>query len=206
MTAALCPIRFVAFDLDGTLIRGDTCAEALARSVGQLERMRAFEQLTDLTAIAVAREEMAGWYGAPRDGLDAALASLTLAPGVEEGFRLLRRRGVVVGIVSITWEFAVAWFARRLDADCWAGTTLSPDGRIGHFWPEDKARWLAVEMARRGLRPEEVAAVGDSWGDVPLLRAAGRRYFVGARLPDDLDGIEHLPAGHIGHIARLILA
>ena len=39
------PIRLAAFDLDGTLLRGETVCEAIARPLGRLERMQAIAGL-----------------------------------------------------------------------------------------------------------------------------------------------------------------
>jgi len=76
------PIRLVAFDLDGTLIRADTCCEALARPLGRLERMREFERRTTVEDIAAARVEMAGWYGGvPNDTCPGRLLHPQSDPG-----------------------------------------------------------------------------------------------------------------------------
>lgn len=200
------PIHLVAFDLDGTLIRADTCCEALARPLGRLARMRAFERRTAVADIAAARAEMAGWYdGIPEDILCAPLAAVPLAPGAEAAFDLLRQHGIATAIVSITWEFAVARFARRLGADHFVGTGLAADGRIAHFWPEDKARWVAALASRLGCDLRAVAAVGDSSGDVPMLRLVGAPFFVGRQLPEGLAAAVHRPAGDIGWIAHRIV-
>jgi phosphoserine phosphatase len=53
----------VAFDLDGTILRGDTVCEMLAKPIGRLEEMQRFEAFTDETDIIGARERMAEWYG-----------------------------------------------------------------------------------------------------------------------------------------------
>ena len=54
---------------------------------------------------------------------------------------MLHEHGFKIAIVSLTWEFAVEWFADRLGADYSVGTGLSADGLISHFWPKDKALW-----------------------------------------------------------------
>ena len=103
------PIGLVAFDLDGTLLRGDTVCLRIARRIGRLERMREFEALVAEADIRAAREEMALWYhGLGPDDLCAHLAPEMLAPGAAEGFALLRERGIATAIVSITWDFATA--------------------------------------------------------------------------------------------------
>lgn len=52
-------VRLVAFDLDGTLLRGDTVCEAMARQLGCSSQMKVFERLTARECISAAREDMA---------------------------------------------------------------------------------------------------------------------------------------------------
>ncbi len=40
-------IRLAAFDLDGTLTRGDSACESIGRRVGHLHRVRVLEALCD---------------------------------------------------------------------------------------------------------------------------------------------------------------
>lgn len=168
----------------------------------ELERLDAQDQV----GVADAREEMARWYrGISSIDLCAPLGAMPLTPGASEAFHLLRQHGVATAIVSITWGFAVAWFADQLGADYAIGTKLAADGRITHFWPADKAKWLQQLATRLGIDLDEVAAVGDSAGDVPMLRIVGRPYFVGAKLPAGFDRATHSPDGDIGRIAREII-
>lgn len=201
-------MRLAAFDLDGTLLRGDTVCEALARKLGHLERMRELEatqeERQDRDSLVFLREELAAYYqGVPALELRSYLSTLTLAPGAREGFALLRQAGIVTAIVSITWEFAAEWFAAELGADYYVGTRLLDDGSVEHFWPEDKAVWLEELMRRQGIRRDETVAVGDSWRDIPMLEAAGVRVYVGKVLPRALMAI-HLPDGDIGSVARVV--
>ena len=138
------PSGLAAFDLDGTLLKGDTVCEAIARGLGRLDRMREFEGLgfTQKNEISAAREEMASWYLTQTlPQLRAHLVSMELASGAREGLRLLAENGFNLAIVSITWEFAVEWFADQLGIDYFIGTRLSPGGEITHFWSEDKPVW-----------------------------------------------------------------
>lgn len=197
-------VRLVAFDLDGTLIRGPTICESLAEPLGKLSRMREIEQLRDLTQIRAARQEMLGWYGALPEALFDKL-SLEIAPGAAEAFELLARRGVQTAIVSITWSFAVERLARRFGAGAWVGTDAQ-FGEIQHFWPNDKPVWLQRHVSALGIEMGQVAAVGDSHGDVPMLAAVGHPFFVGADLPGEIAHAIHAPNVDLLKIAQLILA
>jgi HAD superfamily phosphoserine phosphatase-like hydrolase len=199
-------IRLAAFDLDGTLTRGETVCQVLARPLGWAQRMEVLELARGRRAMRAAREEMAGWYRGRRlEELCSYLDAAVLAPGVAEGFWLLRRHGIELAVVSITWLFAVEWFAQRLGADVAVGTGLSASGAIEHVWAEDKAARLAELAAQRGLDLAEVAAVGDSVGDVPMLRLAGLPIFVGRLVPSGLPRVVHLPQADIGVVAHRII-
>ncbi len=198
-------VRLAAFDLDGTLIRGPTICESLAEHLGKLPRMREMEQLRDAGEIRAARQEMLAWYGESPETLCTRLADVTIAPGAAEAFEALAQRGIHTAIVSITWTFAVAWFARRFGAGAWVGTDALQGG-IQHFWPDDKPVWLARHAKALGIDLAEVAAVGDSSGDVPMLAAVGHPFFVGAELPREIAHAVHAPNADLRDIVRRILA
>ena len=202
-------MKLVAFDLDGTLLWGESVWEAIARGIGRLERVREMERLdpTQTEEIAAAREESAGWYADfTFDELLEHVTSIRVAPGADEGFALLREHGFKIALVSLTWEFAVEWFANRFGADYYAGTGLSPDGRITHFWPEDKALWLAGLAGKLDVDMKDVAAVGDSRGDIPMLLAVGHPHWVAETVPPPLNGkVAHEPHGDIRVVAESIV-
>lgn len=192
----------VVFDLDGTLLRGPTVCEVLAQSLGRLERMRQLERFADNQELRAAREEMAGWY------LSVGLATLPdllngarLAPGAEKGLALLRAHGVEVAIASITWSFAVEYFARRLGVGHCQGTELKESGEIRHIWPEDKARWVQELAVRPRVPFARTAAVGDSAGDLQMLGVVGVPVFVGRELPSAQPGWLHFPEADIEAVA-----
>jgi phosphoserine phosphatase len=156
----------VAFDVDGTLLRGETICECIGRQIGKAAEMRAFERLTSRDEIAAARREMATWYRPyTRQALLDCLQTARLAPGARKGFAQLREAGVKTALVSITWSFAVEWLAKELGADFAVGTDWLDTGEVADFWPDDKAIWLEQLMRRLNIAREAVAVVGDSAGD-----------------------------------------
>lgn len=199
-------IRLVAFDLDGTLLRRQTVCEILADHLGTSERMQQFEQFHHPEAIRQAREEMVQWYRSQSlTRLCSSLRRAHLAPGVREGIGLLKQHGIHPVLISLTWEFAVAWFAQEWGIQHFVGTRLSEAGEITHFWPEDKARWLTQLAHRLQLDLKQIAAVGDSSGDLPMLQLAGYPIFVGKTLPEELPPEAHDPEGNIYMIAQRIV-
>ena len=202
-------MRIAAFDLDGTLIRGLTACEAIAAGIGRIDRMREFEQLrsNQIEEVMAAREEMAQWYSSFTFGaLCQHLTVVNIAPGMDEGFALLRDHGFKIAIVSLTWEFAAQWFADMLGADYVVGQGISTEGLVTHFWPQDKAKWLTGLAAKLDVDMKDVAAVGDSRGDIPMLLSVGHRYWVGETIPPELEGSVILePAGDILLLAHRII-
>ena len=195
-------MRIAAFDLDGTLLRGQTACEAIAMGIGRIGRMREFEELGSSQI-----EEMAEWYSSfTFSDLCKHLTAIRVAPGVDEGFALLHDHGFKIAIVSLTWEFAVEWFANRLGADYSVGTGLSSGGLITHFWPQDKALWLTGLAAKLGVDMKDVAAVGDSGGDIPMLLSVGHRFWVGETILPQLEGkVIHEPTGDMRLVAHRII-
>lgn len=200
-------IRLAAFDVDGTLLRGENICGCIARNIGRSEEMEAFELLRMRADITAGRQAMLQWYTPhSKAELIGHLADLRLAPGVKNGFARLKAQGIGIALVSITWQFAVEWLANELGADYAVGTRVSDDGAIGHFWPEDKATYLQSLLAELNLERESLAAVGDSHGDIPMLQFASRGYFVGNHLPEELRSVRHWPDADISEIVADMLA
>jgi len=196
----------IGFDLDGTLLRGMTVCEVLAEALGHSDVMKRYERLATERDISEARMDMARWYqGHTYDDLQAHLESACLAPGAHEAISLLKSRGFEVAIVSTTWSFAVRWFAERFNVVHYLGTGLSPTGEITHVWGRDKARWLRLLASELGIPLNRIAAVGDSSGDVDMLHVAALRFFVGAKLPAEVERVVHIPGAGIREIADRIL-
>jgi HAD superfamily phosphoserine phosphatase-like hydrolase len=199
-------IRLVAFDLDGTLLREETVCEIFGKKLGYHERIQYLENLHTREEIKEAREEMALWYqSTSQANLCAYLQETPLAPGTREGFQLLKEHDIRIALVSVTWEFAVTWFAQTLGADYAVGTQLLPDGQIRHLWAEDKAIWITNQAQQLGLDLRQIAAVGDSPGDIPMLQTVGCPIYVGLTLPDTLAAVHHIPHGNILNLALSII-
>ena len=203
-------VKLVAFDLDGTLIRGDTVLEVLAANLDKLDRMRELERTTpwfDLEAIERARKEVSGWLqSVPMETLLSYLVATKEAPRVAEGISMLREAGIKTAIVSLTREFAVKWFCTRFGIDYGVGTKHTEKGESLHFWPDDKPIWLANLSRSLGFTLKQVAAVGDSGGDLAMLKAVGFPYFVGAQLPTEISHAVHMPDADIALLAEHVIS
>jgi HAD superfamily phosphoserine phosphatase-like hydrolase len=199
-------IRLVAFDLDGTLTRGQTCLETIADAFGFAAQTPVWEQARTEQEITAARLGM--WQYLQHlstQDMDAALASIPLAPGAIEGITALRTAGIATIIVSLAHAPNVAYFASRLGVDAHFGTELDGSDGFRHVFPATKPTLLTEYANTLNVSPEQIAAVGDTPNDVPMLRAARISIYVGATLPDDFTPTWHLPAAPMDEIARIIL-
>ena len=196
----------VAFDFDGTLIRGNTVCELLARPLGRSKEMRRFEGLSTKREIAESRRVMAHWYRAVGvQELCAPLEKATWRRGACEGIELLQANGIRVAIASITWRFAIEYLTGPLGVSNILATELRPAGGIGHVWPDDKGRWLRALAKQSRVDRQHIAAVGDSVNDRHLLSAASLRFFVGTGEAPATSGIRLRRKGDILRIAEEIV-
>jgi phosphoserine phosphatase len=204
--AAPVGIRLVAFDLDGTLTRGLTCMEAIADALGFADQMAAWEQSRTEQELTAARLGMWEYlkHGSSQD-ITAAIAGIPLAPGAADGIAVLRAAGIRTVIVSLTLAQCAEYFAARLGADAHIGTEPDGNGGFRHVFPANKPALLARHARALGIPAQQVAAAGDSPGDIPMLRAARTSIYVGATLPDGFTPTWHLPQAPIDEIARIIL-
>lgn len=197
----------VCFDLDGTLLRGPTVCEVIAEGLGRLEEMKRFEQLTTEPEIAGARSEMARWHaGHSVVTLCHLCERAQWAPGARDAVARLQSCGIEVAIASITWSFAVGWFARQLKIRHYLGTVLSATGEIDHVWGHTKGQWLRRLATELAITRDRIAAVGDSRSDAELLSAASLRFFVGSTLPDGAPPIVHIPNADLRTIADQVIS
>lgn len=196
----------VVFDFYGTLSRGLTICEVLAKSLSKLPRMNEMELLETKVEITAAREEMVLWYDSMSDeDVAKVLQDVALAPGLSEAFSLFRAHGVVIAIASITWRFAIEHFTKEWGVEHYIGTGISAAGGIEHVWAEDKAQFLRSLSYQLGLPQSRVAAVGDSSGDFDMLDVAGESIFVGPSTAQCAGSWKHMPNANISEIAEYLM-
>lgn len=97
------------------------------------------------------------------------------------------------------------WFADQLGVHQYLGTDMNLGGEIVHVWARDKARWLDKLIGSYDVRPSRSAAVGDSQGDVEMLRAAKLGYLVGKTAVPGLPSAMHLPEADLRAVSSEIL-
>jgi phosphoserine phosphatase len=187
-------LRFVAFDMDGTLVDVDSSWAAVHDHFGvhNAEGLRLFNenQIDDLEFI---RSDIRIWWKHAPDitveDLEAILADVPLMPGAHALLDGLRARGVRTAIVSGGIDLLARRIGRELGIDLVLanGFRVTADGRltgdgIVRVPIHGKEEVLATLQGQLGFAPEETASVGNSEIDVGLFR---RSAFGVAFLPAD---------------------
>ncbi len=173
------PIRRVAFDLDGTLIR-DELMVLLAGQIGRAEEM---QQLTEAAMCGarpfresfVARSQLL--LGLSEAELLRPLAQLSFAPDAAELIAQLQLRGLELCLITGAYEpLAAALGARRGIPQGCARARRIEDGRLAGLVEEAivdaeaKARYLQVWA---GQELAATLALGDGANDIHMLSTAG---------------------------------
>ena len=173
------PIRRVAFDLDGTLIR-DELMVLLAGQIGRAEEM---QQLTEAAMCGarpfresfVARSQLL--LGLSEAELLRPLAQLSFAPDAAELIAQLQLRGLELCLITGAYEPLAAALGARLGIPLGCASALRmEDGRLAGLVEEAivdaeaKARYLQVWA---GQELAATLALGDGANDIHMLSTAG---------------------------------
>jgi phosphoserine phosphatase len=190
----------VAFDLDGTLLRGTTVSLLLARWLGQAEEIAELERAFHAHEISnsVVADTSAGWLaGQHTTDIHAVLAGGTWIDGMSDTLRALAAAGVKLLLGTITWKFAAEMLQERYGFAAVSGTEMHVSGGVlsgtvtRYFDEHDKVRFVEEWCARNGYSMSQVAAIGDSRSDVPLFGRVGMSIALNAT-PDARSAATHV--------------
>ena len=172
--------KLALFDLDGTLTTERSAWEYIHRRLGVWDRQaEKFQQAylrREISYDEFCRLDAAIWKGMKVSEVKGILRQIPLQPGAGELIAYLREKGVRLGIISSGLSFLSERIKEEFGFDYAVANDLqTEDGiltggiRINVHY-DQKAEW--VEDARRifHLDKEEIFAVGDSSGDIPMFR------------------------------------
>jgi phosphoserine phosphatase len=172
----------IAFDLDGTLLRGTSVSLMLAEWLGRKGEIAELVRAVDAGEIAsrVIPETSASWF-AGRHTTDVwrVLEKGPWIVGIADTLQALRASGASVLLATITWRFAAEMLREPHGLAAVSGTEMHAangllSGAVSRYFDEhDKARFVERWCAENGYSMSQVAAVGDSRSDVPLFRRVG---------------------------------
>jgi len=202
------PIKLIVLDVDGKLIREQTLCQIIAKNIGKLDRMNWFEENASKSreTLISAREEMANWYlELGRAATLQAIERITWAPNVHESLKSIRESGIALALASVTWDIAVSIVAAELGITQIRATELNwTSGDIVHMYPGFKAEYLSELANKYNIPLSQTLAVGDSSGDVPMLKRAGYGIYVGDHNPG-IENVLHRPSMDFDELTTIVL-
>ena len=174
--------RVVIFDMDGTLVVGESI-DLLAQRMGNAHEIEAITREAMEGRLDFAdslRRRVALLAGLPESALLDVASQLEIAPGAPQALRVLKRLGYRLGVVSGGFSIIVEAVRERLGLDfAVANQVQIKDGRLtGRLIEpildaEGKAAALRRVAEKEGVSVEQVVGVGDGANDIPMLQAAG---------------------------------
>jgi phosphoserine phosphatase len=190
----------VAFDLDGTLLRGTSVSLLLAQWLGQAEEIAELERAFHAHEISnsVVADTSAGWLaGQHITDIHAVLARGAWIDGLSDTLRALAAAGTKLLLGTVTWKFAAQMLQERYGFAAVSGTEMQVrdgvlSGAVTRYFDEhDKVRFVEEWCTCNSYSMRQVAAIGDSRSDVPLFERVGMSIALNAT-PDARSAATHV--------------
>jgi phosphoserine phosphatase len=176
------PKKMFFFDMDSTLVQGETIDE-LAKMAGvgdQVKAITAAAMRGELRFPESFRNRVALLKGLPEARLPEVPERLPLMEGAERLFRNLKRLGIRTAVLSGGFTFFGSQVQQRLGVDFLHANVLDiADGAVTGkvvtriVDAQYKVELLEEIAAREGVALEQTVAVGDGANDLPMLKLAG---------------------------------
>jgi len=182
--------KLVAFDMDGTLILGNSCWGVIHHRLGTKEaaikNLKAYET-GEIDYREFMRRDIALWRPVPSIGkIKDILSSYTLAPNVRQVVGEVLGRGFQTAIVTGGLDILANDVAAELGIPYVIANGLEVDRKgyltgegILRVEPRQKDKNLIQLAGQLGVSLEECVAVGDGKYDIKFLKRAGLGIAVG---------------------------
>jgi len=183
-------LRLMVFDLDGTLVEEPSSWSKIHQHFGtqtvERRNLRAYSR-GDITYDEFAVRDIEAWPRATHlDDIWRILQDYRYVPGARACLEGLKKMGLLTAIVSAGLDLLASAVADDLAIDYVLANGLEVDEEgyltgkgITRVEPLKKDLALDTLLQRIGLRPSQVAAVGDTKFDAGLLRLAAVGFSLG---------------------------
>jgi len=174
--------KLIAFDMDETLVEGETINE-LAKAAGVYREVKqvteqAMEGKIGFKEALTRRVRLL--KGLPLSEVEKVKQKLKIAPGAEDLVGELKKAGFVTAIITGGFDLFANHVAEILGIDyVYANKLKVKAGKLtGGFKgvilsPQDKLKALKEISRKEGIKLEECVAIGDGANDVILLEGSG---------------------------------
>ncbi len=174
--------RLIVFDMDSTLINGESIVEA-ARLAGKEEEMKKKTDLameTDIDFSESLKQRAQLLRGIPEKMLKQIANNLEITLGAEELITQLKAMGWKIGVVSSGFSYFTDAIKEKLGLDYSFGNTLEIEegivtGNVLGPIIDSEGKWAIVrELANQlGIQAEEIVTVGDGSNDISMIKNSG---------------------------------
>ena len=183
--------KLVAFDMDGTLLEGDSCWGVLHRHFGTQglarKNLRAYER-GDIDYHEFMRRDISLWKPTPHiSQIERVLGGFELKPNVAEVVARIHEKGYQIVMITGGLDLLAEKVASTLGVEHVLANGLEVDeeghltgGGIFRVEPCLKHEVLDKLARKLGFTLRECVAVGDSKHDVNFLKHAGLGVAIGA--------------------------
>lgn len=207
--------RLVALDFDGVLVRQQSAWETVHKALGtERAAQRNFEDFEsgEIDYAEFMRRDISLWGRRSCEEIKRTLLRYDLDPEAPAVIAQLQREGRRVAIISAGIDILVEEVARQLGVDYFVanGLEIDADGYLtgnGILRVDLGRKEVALQQAANslGCSLEQVASVGDSRFDLPVLRASRLGIGFGDRTrPSPLAGLVDVWADTLGDLSRIL--
>jgi phosphoserine phosphatase len=177
------PIKLALFDLDGTLTKERSAWEYIHRRLGvwegQAEKYQEAFLKGEISYEKFCQLDAAIWKGMAVSQIEKILQEIPLQDGVDDLLAYLRSKRVKLGIISSGLSLLANYLKKKYGIEYAVANELEivaghlTGGIKIHVYYDRKKEWVEEAMRNFSVRPEEIMAVGDSHGDIDMLRMVG---------------------------------
>ncbi|MDD3089165.1 MAG: HAD family phosphatase [Candidatus Omnitrophica bacterium] len=175
--------KLIIFDIDGTITRHISSWRFIHERLGLWDALAHKYQEQFLSGKISYRKfcelDAAHWKGMSEKMLYGIFREIKYSKNVKRAVAILRKRGFKFAAISTGLQFVTDRVKRDLGFELVIGNRLdSKRGKLTggvtiNISHGGKGRMVAGMLKEIGIKPSETIAVGDSDGDIPMMRLAG---------------------------------
>jgi phosphoserine phosphatase len=193
--------KLAIFDLDGTLTQERSIWEYVHRKLGKWDGFAdAFQ--TRFLAGEISYEHFCEldaqvWKGMRAEEILGIAKTVAFHSGADQLINYFKQKGLKLAIISSGLSILSDWVHEKYGFDYSVSNELMRDngiltGKVNvRVYFDRKGTWVTRILERFGVRPEEAIAIGDSMGDLEMLRMAGFSVAFNSSCPE-LDESAHV--------------
>ncbi len=174
------PMKLIAFDLEGTLVKSVSSWVELHKRFGTWEKGKEYAErffAGEFDYVKWAELDASLWKGHTREEIMEWAESVEYMDGARELIEFLRRNGFKIAILSSGLMCLAERIARELDVDYVFANELIFDengvvtGKVNPI-VDFKSKGAILRELKEKLKPELTVAVGDGFNDIAMFMEA----------------------------------